>query len=154
MERLGLGAYRFSIAWPRVVPNGRGRSTRPGSTSTTGSSTRLLAAGIEPFPTLYHWDLPQVLEDEGGWPVRSTAEAFADYAEAVVERLGDRVSDWTTMNEPFVIANHGYLTGEHAPGRDVAARQPRRQPPRAASVTAWRCSASGPRSPAPESASC
>jgi beta-glucosidase len=68
-------------------------------------------------PTLYHWDLPQALEDAGGWPIRATAEAFADYAEAVATRLGDRVGNWMTLNEPFVTANHGYLTGEHAPGR-------------------------------------
>ena len=117
MRRLNLNAYRFSIAWPRVLPNGTGTVNQAGLDFYDRLVDALLAAGIQPFPTLYHWDLPQVLEDDGGWPVRATAEAFADYAEIVVGRLGDRVSDWMTLNEPFVSANHGYLTGEHAPGR-------------------------------------
>ena len=117
MQRLSLNAYRFSIAWPRVLPNGTGQVNDRGLDFYDRLVDSLLAAGIRPFPTLYHWDLPQVLEDAGGWPVRATAEAFAEYAEAVVSRLGDRVSDWMTLNEPFVSANHGYLTGEHAPGR-------------------------------------
>ena len=114
----------------------------------------LLAAGIQPFPTLYHWDLPQVLEDQGGWPVRATAEAFADYAEVVADALGDRVTDWMTLNEPFVVANHGYLTGEHAPGRNSLRRQPGHQPspPR----RPRHGDGADPRSgrPAPTSASC
>jgi beta-glucosidase len=117
MARLGLTGYRFSIAWPRVIPGGRGTVNQQGLDFYERLIDGLLAAGITPFPTLYHWDLPQALEDEGGWAVRSTALAFAEYAEVVVDRLGDRVGDWMTMNEPFVIANHGYLTGEHAPGR-------------------------------------
>ncbi|HEY0520536.1 MAG TPA: family 1 glycosylhydrolase, partial [Ilumatobacteraceae bacterium] len=117
MQRLNLNSYRFSIAWPRVVPNGRGAINEAGLDFYDRLVDSLLAAGITPFPTLYHWDLPQSLEDEGGWPVRATAEAFADYAEIVVRRLGDRISDWMTLNEPFVVANLGYLTGEHAPGR-------------------------------------
>ncbi len=117
MQRLNLGAYRFSIAWPRVLPQGRGNVNMPGLDFYDRLVDLLLDAGIQPFPTLYHWDLPQVMEDEGGWPARATAEAFADYAEVVAGRLGDRVSDWMTLNEPFVVANHGYLTGEHAPGR-------------------------------------
>jgi beta-glucosidase len=117
MGRLNLNAYRFSIAWPRIIPAGRGQVNAAGLDFYDRLVDSLLAAGIQPFPTLYHWDLPQVLEDQGGWPVRSTAEAFADYAEVVAERLGDRVSNWMTLNEPFVSANHGYITGEHAPGR-------------------------------------
>jgi beta-glucosidase len=118
MQRLNLNAYRFSIAWPRVLPQGRGTVNARGLDFYDRLVDSLLAAGIQPFPTLYHWDLPQLLEDEGGWPVRATAEAFADYAEVVAARLGDRVTDWVTINEPFVVANLGYLTGEHAPGRN------------------------------------
>ena len=114
---LGLDAYRFSIAWPRVVPGGRGRVNIAGLDYYDRLVDELLAAGVAPFPTLYHWDLPQPLEDEGGWPVRATAEAFAEYVEAVVARLGDRVGHWLTQNEPWVIAWLGYGTGVHAPGR-------------------------------------
>jgi beta-glucosidase len=117
MADLGLGAYRFSIAWPRVVPQGRGAVNATGLGFYDRLVDRLLAMGIEPYPTLFHWDLPQALEDEGGWPIRATAEAFADYAEAVVSRLGDRVANWTTINEPLCAAHHGYVTGEKAPGR-------------------------------------
>ena len=117
MKRLNHNAYRFSIAWPRVVPTGRGAVNTAGLDFYDRLVDALLEAGIQPFPTLYHWDLPQVLEDEGGWPVRATAEAFADYAEVVAGRLGDRISNWMTLNEPYVSANLGYLTGEHAPGR-------------------------------------
>lgn len=117
MADLGLTAYRFSVAWPRVVPTGDGAVNPDGLDFYDRLVDQLLAAGIAPYPTLYHWDLPQVLEDRGGWPERATAEAFADYAAAVVRRLGDRVDHWTTINEPYVIATLGYLTGEHAPGR-------------------------------------
>jgi beta-glucosidase len=117
MRELGLGAFRFSIAWPRVMPNGRGPVNEAGLDFYDRLVDELLAAGIRPFPTLYHWDLPQALEDEGGWTARSTAEAFVPYAEAVVARLGDRVTDWTTHNEPWVIAWLGYGRGQHAPGR-------------------------------------
>jgi beta-glucosidase len=117
MKRLNLNAYRFSIAWPRVLPEGRGHINERGLDFYDRLVDALLAEEIQPLPTLYHWDLPQALEDQGGWPVRATAEAFAEYADAVVSRLGDRVADWMTLNEPFVSANHGYLTGEHAPGR-------------------------------------
>lgn len=120
MADLGLTAYRFSISWPRVVPGGTGEVNPAGLDFYDRLVDELLAAGITPYPTLYHWDLPQVLQDQGGWTNRATAEAFADYAAATVRRLGDRVSRWTTINEPFVIANLGYLTGEHAPGhRDL-----------------------------------
>ena len=117
MRRLNLDAYRFSIAWTRVMPTGRGPVNQAGLDFYDRLVDELLGAGITPFATLYHWDLPQALEDLGGWPARSAAEAFAEYASVAVDRLGDRVTAWTTMNEPFVIANLGYLTGEHAPGR-------------------------------------
>ena len=114
---LGLSAYRFSISWPRVVPGGAGAVNGAGLDFYDRLVDQLLSRGITPMPTLYHWDLPQSLEDRGGWVNRDTAFAFADYADAVVSRLGDRVATWTTLNEPFVAANHGYVTGEHAPGR-------------------------------------
>jgi beta-glucosidase len=116
-HELGLNAYRFSIAWPRVVPDGRGRVNQAGLDYYDRLVDDLLTAGIEPYPTLYHWDLPQTLEDRGGWPARATAEAFAAYVEVVVARLGDRVGHWLTQNEPWVIAWLGYGTGDHAPGR-------------------------------------
>ncbi|MEM9041543.1 MAG: GH1 family beta-glucosidase [Actinomycetota bacterium] len=116
MSDLGLDAYRFSIAWPRVVPTGRGEVNPAGLDFYERLVDTLLAEGITPMPTLYHWDLPQQLQDEGGWAARSTAQAFAEYTSVVVERLGDRIATWTTLNEPFVSANHGYVTGEHAPG--------------------------------------
>ncbi|MFH1105436.1 MAG: GH1 family beta-glucosidase [Actinomycetota bacterium] len=117
MAELGLGAYRFSVSWPRVIPDGRGRINGPGLDFYDRLVDGLLENEIEPFVTLYHWDLPQVLEDGGGWPDRSTAEAFAEYAAAVAARLGDRVRHWSTINEPRVVAHLGYGTGEHAPGR-------------------------------------
>ena len=117
MQELGLDAFRFSVAWPRVLPGGRGRIEQRGLDFYDRLVDALLAAGIRPFATLYHWDLPQRLEDEGGWPVRETAHAFAAYAELVAERLGGRVHDWTTHNEPFCTAWLGYGLGLHAPGR-------------------------------------
>ena len=117
MRELGLGAFRFSIAWPRVFPRGRGPLNQTGLDFYDRLVDELLAAEIEPFPTLFHWDTPQVLEDAGGWPVRATAEVFVEYAEAVVARLGDRVRYWTTHNEPGVHSSHGYGFGVHAPGR-------------------------------------
>ena len=117
MVELGLNAYRFSVAWPRVIPNGRGEINAAGLDFYDRLVDELLANGIEPFMTLYHWDLPQVLEDAGGWPVRATAEAFVEYASVVAGRLGDRVRHIVTHNEPHVVSNHGYRAGEHAPGR-------------------------------------
>ncbi len=116
MADLGVTAYRFSIAWPRVVPVGRGAVNEAGLDFYDRLIDGLLEAGITPYPTLFHWDLPQALDDEGGWTVRSTAEAFADYAAVVVSRLGDRVKTWVTLNEPWVVSHLGYGTGEHAPG--------------------------------------
>ena len=117
MRELGLDAFRFSIAWPRVLPDGRGHVNAAGLDFYDRLVDELLAHGIEPFATLFHWDTPQALEDAGGWPVRATAEAFVEYTEAVVERLGDRVHNWMTHNEPWVCAWIGHAWGEHAPGR-------------------------------------
>jgi beta-glucosidase len=117
MLELGLDAFRLSIAWPRVLPDGRGQVNAAGLDFYDRLIDRLLASGIQPFVTLYHWDLPQVLEDAGGWPERSTAEAFVEYVEAVAARLGDRVTRWITHNEPWVASWLGYGSGEHAPGR-------------------------------------
>ncbi|HYF73967.1 MAG TPA: family 1 glycosylhydrolase, partial [Nocardioides sp.] len=114
---LGVDWYRFSIAWPRVLPEGRGRVEPRGLDYYDRLVDGLLARGVAPAPTLYHWDLPQALEDAGGWMVRDTAEAFADYAMVVHERLGDRVGLWATHNEPWCAAYLGYAAGVHAPGR-------------------------------------
>ncbi|MGZ4333412.1 MAG: GH1 family beta-glucosidase, partial [Gaiellaceae bacterium] len=118
---LGLDAFRFSVAWPRVLPDGTGRVNEAGLDFYDRLVDEVLEAGIRPFVNLYHWDLPQVLEDAGGWPVRATAEAFAEYAEVVAERLGDRVHDWITHNEPFCTSWLGYGLGIHAPGRTSVA---------------------------------
>jgi len=117
MARLGLPAYRFSVAWPRVIPAGRGAVSPTGLDFYRALVDELLAAGIEPVVTLYHWDLPQALEDEGGWPARDTSAQFADYAAIVADALGDRVRQWTTINEPWCAAMLGYAAGIHAPGR-------------------------------------
>ena len=116
MQSLGLHAYRFSISWSRVLPTGRGEVNAAGLDFYSRLVDGLLARGITPVATLYHWDLPQPLEDEGGWRVRSTAEAYADYARVVAEALGDRVDTWTTLNEPWCAAYLGYAAGVHAPG--------------------------------------
>jgi beta-glucosidase len=124
VRSLGFGAYRFSIAWPRVMPAGTGRVSAAGLDHYERLVDGMLARSLVPYATLYHWDLPQVLEDRGGWRSRDTAFAFADYAAAVVERLGDRVASYATLNEPWCSAFLGYGTGEHAPGqRDVEAVQ-------------------------------
>lgn len=116
MRELGLRAYRFSISWPRVLPEGKGKVNLPGLDFYNRLVDALLAAGIQPFVTLYHWDLPQALQEEGGWPARDTACRFADYADVVSRRLGDRVHHWITLNEPWVAAYAGYGNGYHAPG--------------------------------------
>ena len=116
MADLGMEAYRFSIAWPRIQPEGRGRVEERGLAFYDRLVDGLLAAGIQPVPTLYHWDLPQPLEDAGGWPARDTAGRFADYAHVVAERLGDRVTRWATLNEPWCASHLGYHAGDHAPG--------------------------------------
>ncbi len=116
MSELGLHAYRFSVAWPRVRPDG-GAVNRAGLDFYSRLVDQLLDRGITPWVTLYHWDLPQVLEERGGWTSRDTAFRFAEYAESVFDVLGDRVEQWTTLNEPWCSALLGYASGEHAPGR-------------------------------------
>ncbi len=116
MKAMGLQAYRFSISWTRVLPQGRGRENELGLDFYDRLVDELLAAGIQPNATLYHWDLPQALQDRGGWPERDSADWFADYAQVVFGRLGDRVPFWSTFNEPWVAAFLGYGTGLHAPG--------------------------------------
>ncbi|WNF27200.1 GH1 family beta-glucosidase [Streptomyces sp. C11-1] len=117
MKRLGLKAYRFSVSWSRVQPTGRGPAVERGLDFYRSLVDELLEAGITPVATLYHWDLPQELEDAGGWPERATAERFADYAAVMARALGDRVGMWTTLNEPWCSAFLGYGSGVHAPGR-------------------------------------
>lgn len=114
---LGLGAYRFSTAWPRIQPGGSGPANREGLDFYSRLVDGLLERGVKPVLTLYHWDLPQDLEDAGGWANRETAYRFGDYAEIVARELGDRVDTWTTLNEPWCSAYLGYASGAHAPGR-------------------------------------
>ncbi|MFD5205445.1 GH1 family beta-glucosidase [Streptomyces anulatus] len=116
IKQLGADAYRFSVAWPRVVPGGDGPVNKAGLDFYDRLVDGLLEAGVTPFATLYHWDLPQTLQDRGGWTVRETSEHFAAYASHVVERLGDRVKDWATLNEPLCSAWIGHLEGRMAPG--------------------------------------
>jgi beta-glucosidase len=116
MQQIGLQAYRFSIGWARVLPRGRGKPNPKGLDFYSRLVDGLLEAGIQPYVTLYHWDLPQALQDEGGWPARSTAESFAEYADLMSQHLGDRVVSWATLNEPQVSADAGYRQGRHAPG--------------------------------------
>jgi beta-glucosidase len=117
MAELGLSAYRFSVSWPRVQPGGTGRENPAGAAFYDRLVDDLLAHGIRPVVTLYHWDLPQELEDRGGWTYRDTAYRFAEYAGIVAARLRDRVELWTTLNEPWCSAFLGYASGQHAPGR-------------------------------------
>jgi beta-glucosidase len=119
MSALGIAAYRFSIAWPRVQPGGQGPANERGLDFYDRLTDALLAGGITPIPTLFHWDLPQPLEDEGGWLSRDTAYRFADYAQLTAERLADRIPLWITLNEPFVVMSMGYGLGTHAPGRTL-----------------------------------
>ncbi|WP_194922136.1 GH1 family beta-glucosidase [Catenulispora rubra] len=114
---LGVDTYRFSLAWPRIQPGGSGPPNPAGLGFYDRLTDQLLTRGIDPWITLYHWDLPQELEDAGGWPERDTAYRFADYAAMAFDHLGDRVHNWTTVNEPWCIATYGYATGIHAPGR-------------------------------------
>jgi beta-glucosidase len=117
MRELGLDAFRFSVSWPRVIPNGTGEVNEKGLDFYERLVDELLANDIQPALTLYHWDLPQALEDRGGWTNRETTEAFVAYAEVIARRLGDRVRIWITHNEPQVVAGAGYGAGVHAPGR-------------------------------------
>jgi beta-glucosidase len=112
---LNLNAYRFSLAWPRLFPDGRTREQR-GFDHYDRLLDGLLERGVQPVVTLYHWDLPQALEDEGGWRARETAERFTEYAAAAFDAFGDRVPYWLTINEPWIVGLLGYLLGLHAPG--------------------------------------
>ena len=116
IANLGVDAYRFSIAWSRVIPTGAGEVNRKGIDFYSRLVDGLLERGVKPVVTLYHWDLPQTLQDAGGWPNRATADAFAAYAEVMGRALGDRVVQWTTLNEPWCIAYLGHCYGVHAPG--------------------------------------
>jgi len=116
MRALGVGDYRFSIAWPRVVPGGRGAVNARGLDFYSRLVDGLLERGIEPWVTLYHWDLPQALQDAGGWTSRDTVAAFTEYADVASRRLGDRVRNWITHNEPWCTAFLGHFEGTHAPG--------------------------------------
>jgi len=125
MKALRVDAYRFSIAWPRVIPGGDGPVNPAGLAFYDRLVDALLEAGITPYPTLYHWDLPQVLQDRGGWAARETAERFAAYSAVVAAALGDRVTNWVTLNEPRCSAWIGHLEGRHAPGiKDIRAALP------------------------------
>jgi beta-glucosidase len=116
MADLGVNAYRFSVAWPRILPAGTGQVNELGLAWYDRLVDALLEAGIQPWVTLYHWDLPQALQDRGGWAARETVDAFAAYADIVARRLGDRVAGWITHNEPWVVAFAGHHQGRHAPG--------------------------------------
>jgi beta-glucosidase len=117
LKAMNLKSYRFSIAWPRIQAAGTGPANAKGLDYYKRLVDALLAAGIRPFPTLYHWDLPQALEDLGGWPNRELAKRFSDYAELVTRSLADRVSVWSIFNEPWVFTFLGYFLALHAPGR-------------------------------------
>lgn len=144
MRELGLTSYRFSISWPRVQPTGRGPALEQGLDFYRRLTDELLAAGIEPVATLYHWDLPQELEDLGGWPARSTAERFGEYAQLVAQALGDRVALWGTLNEPWCSAFLGYGSGCTRPAAPI---RPPRCGPRTTST--WPMAAAWPPSERP-----
>ncbi|OLB74119.1 MAG: beta-glucosidase [Actinobacteria bacterium 13_2_20CM_2_71_6] len=116
MSELGVGAYRFSIAWPRIQPEGKGPANPAGMAFYDRLVDALLERGIDPAATLFHWDLPQALQDAGGWASRDTAARFGEYADLMAAALGDRVKLWITLNEPFIHLSLGHLLGVHAPG--------------------------------------
>lgn len=117
IREMGVSSYRFSISWPRIQATGSGAPNAKGIAFYDRIVDAMLEAGIRPFPTLYHWDLPQALEDAGGWPARETADRFAEYATIMARALGDRVTDWSLFNEPSIFTSRGYLLGKYAPGR-------------------------------------
>lgn len=119
MKELGVDSYRFSVAWPRIVPGGSGAANQEGLAFYDRLVDGLLTAGIKPMATLYHWDTPLPLEEAGGWLNRDTAERFGDYAGIVGARLGDRVDKWVTINEPATVTLNGYGLGVHAPGKSL-----------------------------------
>ena len=150
MAGLGVGAYRFSVSWPRIQPTGRGAPNPAGLAFYDRLVDALLAAGITPAVTLFHWDLPQALQDAGGWRSRETAERFAEYAGHVAAALGDRVGMWITLNEPVVVSWDGHLTGVHAPGLRLGPTGMRRgRAPPAARARPRRCRAPGGHAPGP-----
>ncbi len=122
MAEMGMQSYRFSISWPRLLPRGRGTVNEAGVKFYSDLIDALLEHNIEPMITLYHWDLPQALQDEGGWEARSTAEAFEEYARLCYQRYGDRVKLWSTFNETVCFIGFGYITGGHPPGVQNPAR--------------------------------
>ncbi|MGZ4330029.1 MAG: glycoside hydrolase family 1 protein, partial [Solirubrobacteraceae bacterium] len=117
LSELGVGAYRFSIAWPRVQPTGRGEVNRRGLDYYHSLIEGLRDRRIAPVATVYHWELPQALEDRGGWASRETAQRFAEYAQLLAQEFGDQVAMWITLNEPLQAAHQGYRVGTHAPGK-------------------------------------
>ena len=123
MKDMGLKAYRFSISWSRVLPEGIGRINEDGLSFYSDLVDELLKAGIEPFITLFHWDLPQALYDKGGWRNRDISDWFAQYTKVVVDALSDRVSNWMTLNEPLCHILLGHYLGEHAPGEKVSSTE-------------------------------
>jgi len=125
MNQLGVNAYRFSVSWSRILPNGTGVVNRLGVEFYRALIRELIDNGIRPYVTLYHWDLPQVLEDAGGWLARETVDAFVEYTRVVVRELGDLVTDWITLNEPWCSAFLGYASGVHAPGKQLGTRAAR-----------------------------
>ena len=154
MKDLGLKTYRFSVAWPRVFPQGTGTPNPKGLDFYNRMLDTLLAAGIQPYCTLFHWDLPQALEDKGGWQSRDTSEAFANYAGYVAERLSDRVKHFMTLNEMSSFVDLGYRDGRHAPGLNSRPPESTRSAttPSSPTASAYKPSAPTP-SPAPKSAS-
>jgi beta-glucosidase len=124
MRDLGLNSYRFSVSWSRILPEGTGSVNSAGLAFYDRLVDQLLSEGIAPSVTLYHWDLPAALDDRGGWLNRDIADWFADYARVMVEALGDRVPMWTTLNEPWVVSDAGYLHGVHAPGHQSISETP------------------------------
>ena len=119
MRELGVGAYRFSFAWPRIQPDGTGPGQAAGLAFYDRLVDELLAAGIQPVPTLFHWDTPQTLEDAGGWVSREITDRFAEYAAILADRFADRIRMWITINEPMVLTMFGYAVGAHAPGKQL-----------------------------------
>ncbi len=117
LSELGVGAYRFSVSWPRVLPSGTGAVNQAGLDHYRRLAERLNESGITPIVTVYHWDLPQALEERGGWVSRDTAPRLGELAEVLAEALGDQVATWITINEPLQTVDQGYRTGTHAPGR-------------------------------------
>jgi beta-glucosidase len=117
MKQMNLRSYRYSIAWPRIQPSGSGALNQKGIDYYKRLTDAVISAGMRPLVTLFHWDLPQPLEDHGGWPNRDTAARFADYVEIVLKALGDRINTWAIFNEPWVFTYVGYAEGRHAPGK-------------------------------------